>query len=70
MTPPDQSPGSSDRLADSIEVEDGDGGIDGEVRDSRLKDTALSFGRITIDEDERTSYVGSAHWAAILDNVS
>ncbi|KAF8847325.1 hypothetical protein BDZ45DRAFT_607644 [Acephala macrosclerotiorum] len=56
VTPPDHS----------IEAEE----QESEVRDRRLKDTALSFGRITIDEDERTNYVGSAHWAAILDNIA
>jgi hypothetical protein len=33
-----------------------------------LQDTAESFGRISMDE-EQPNYVGSAHWAAILDNV-
>ncbi|CZR61340.1 related to transcription activator protein acu-15 [Phialocephala subalpina] len=70
VTRPDQSPSSSD----GIEVDEGEGGvggIDGVDRgDRRLKDTALSFGRITIDEDERANYVGSAHWAAILDNIA
>jgi hypothetical protein len=34
-----------------------------------LHDTAESFGRISMDE-EQPNYVGSTHWAAILDNVS
>jgi hypothetical protein len=33
-----------------------------------LQDTAESFGRISMDE-EQPNYVGGAHWAAILDNV-
>lgn len=33
-----------------------------------LQDTAESFGRISMDEEQQ-NYVGSAHWAAILDNV-
>jgi hypothetical protein len=33
-----------------------------------LKETEESFGRINID-DEQPNYVGSTHWAAILDNV-
>jgi hypothetical protein len=32
-------------------------------------DAAESFGRISI-EDDQPNYVGSSHWAAILDNVS
>ncbi len=35
---------------------------------SVLRDTAESFGRISID-DNQLNYVGSTHWAAILDNV-
>ncbi|KAL5322747.1 hypothetical protein ACEPPN_010722 [Leptodophora sp. 'Broadleaf-Isolate-01'] len=34
-----------------------------------LGDTAESFGRITMDDDQ-ANYVGSAHWAAILDNIA
>lgn len=34
-----------------------------------LGDTAESFGRISM-EDDQTNYVGSDHWAAILDTVS
>jgi hypothetical protein len=34
-----------------------------------LKDTATVLGRISI-EDDQPSYVGSAHWMAILDSVS
>ena len=34
-----------------------------------LKDTATVLGRISI-EDDQPSYVGSAHWTAILDSVS
>lgn len=33
-----------------------------------LRETEESFGRINID-DEQPNYVGSTHWAAILDNV-
>jgi len=33
-----------------------------------LKETEESLGRINID-DEQPNYVGSTHWAAILDNV-
>ena len=33
-----------------------------------LGDTAESFGRISM-EDDQANYVGSDHWAAILDNV-
>ncbi|KAG4433415.1 hypothetical protein IFR05_011101 [Cadophora sp. M221] len=34
-----------------------------------LGDTAESFGRISM-EDDQANYVGSAHWAAILDNIA
>jgi hypothetical protein len=34
-----------------------------------LKDAVESFGQITI-KDDQPNYVGSAHWAAILENVS
>jgi hypothetical protein len=34
-----------------------------------IVDTEESFGRISI-EDDQFNYVGSSHWAAILDNVS
>ncbi len=42
--------------------------IAGELPVTVLRDTAESFGRISI-EDAQPNYVGSAHWAAILDNV-
>lgn len=62
---PDPSPTSSEQLADSIEEED----QAENAPSSELKDTALSLGRITIGENDRANYVGSAHWTAILDNV-
>jgi hypothetical protein len=33
-----------------------------------LRETSDSFGRISV-EDEQPNYVGTAHWAAILDSV-
>jgi hypothetical protein len=33
-----------------------------------IRETEESFGRIDI-EDEQPNYVGSTHWAAILDNL-
>lgn len=62
---PDPSPTSSEHLADSIEEKC----QTNNAPRSQLKDTALSLGRITIGEDHRANYVGSAHWSAILDNV-
>lgn len=61
----DGSPGESDGLG-SIEVEDAD--AESEIG-GRLKDTALSLGKITIGDGNRANYVGSSHWTAILDSV-
>ncbi|KUJ19439.1 uncharacterized protein LY89DRAFT_490483 [Mollisia scopiformis] len=63
---PDHSSSSSDQVADSIE--DDEGGSN--VPNRQMKNTALSFGRITIGEDDRANYVGSSHWTAILDNIA
>lgn len=60
---PDSS-GSSDMVVGSMEVED-----EGNEVGGNLKGTEVSLGKITIDEENRANYVGSAHWTAILDNV-
>tara|TARA_R110002060_G_scaffold52206_1_gene63143 strand:+ start:3643 stop:4008 length:366 start_codon:yes stop_codon:yes gene_type:complete len=50
-------------------AEDSEDGEQVTLSGMSLGDTAESFGRISM-EDDQANYVGSDHWAAILDNVS